>query len=72
MTAGAAVAREDRYVDAIVGDRDPFCTVEEGATAYRAVPDGELAVLPNTGHLISPAAVQATLEFFERRLDVGA
>jgi pimeloyl-ACP methyl ester carboxylesterase len=34
----------------LVGDRDPFCTVEEGATAYRALPDGELAVLPSTGH----------------------
>jgi pimeloyl-ACP methyl ester carboxylesterase len=51
----------------IVGDRDPFCTVEEGVAAYRALPAGELAVLPDTGHLITPAAVQATIEFFERR-----
>jgi pimeloyl-ACP methyl ester carboxylesterase len=50
----------------LVGDRDPFCTVEEGAAAYRALPAGELAVLPGTGHLITPAAVQATIEFFER------
>ena len=48
----------------LVGDRDPFCTVEEGADAYRALPAGELAVLPDTGHLITPAAVRATIEFF--------
>ena len=51
----------------LTGDRDPFCSVEEGAAAYRALPAGELAVLPNTGHLITPAAVQAAIEFFERR-----
>ena len=50
----------------LIGDRDPFCSVEEGAAAYRALPAGELAVLPDTGHLITPAAVQATIEFFER------
>jgi 3-oxoadipate enol-lactonase len=50
----------------LIGDRDPFCTVEEGAAACRALPAGELAVLPNTGHLITPAAVQTTIEFFER------
>jgi len=50
----------------LTGDRDPFCTVEEGAAICRALPAGELAVLPNTGHLITPAAVRATIEFFER------
>jgi pimeloyl-ACP methyl ester carboxylesterase len=50
----------------ITGDRDPFCTVEEGAAAYRALPAGELAVLPNTGYLITDAAVQAMIGFFER------
>ncbi len=50
----------------LTGDRDPFCTVEEGAAAYRALPAGELAVLPDTGHLITPAAVQTVIEFFER------
>jgi hypothetical protein len=34
--------------------------------ACRALPTGELAVLPGTGHLITPAAVRATIEFFER------
>jgi pimeloyl-ACP methyl ester carboxylesterase len=50
----------------LTGDRDPFCSVEEGAAAYRALPAGELAVLPGTGHLITPAAVQVTIRFFER------
>jgi pimeloyl-ACP methyl ester carboxylesterase len=50
----------------LAGDRDPFCTVEEGAAACRALQAGELAVLPGTGHLITPAAVRATIEFFER------
>jgi len=50
----------------LTGDRDPFCTIEEAAAAYRALPVGQLAVLPDTGHLITPAAVQATIEFFER------
>ena len=50
----------------LTGDRDPFCTIEEGAAAYRAVPAGAFAVLPDTGHLITPDAVRATIEFFER------
>jgi pimeloyl-ACP methyl ester carboxylesterase len=50
----------------LTGDRDPFCTVEEGAAACRALPAGQLAVLPGTGHLITPAAVQAAIDFFER------
>ncbi len=50
----------------LVGDRDPFCSVEEGAMAYRALQEGELAVLPNTGHLISASAVQVSIEFLER------
>jgi len=50
----------------LTGDRDPFCTIEEGAAAYRALPAGAFAVLPDTGHLITPDAVGATIEFFER------
>jgi pimeloyl-ACP methyl ester carboxylesterase len=50
----------------LTGDRDHFCSVEEGATAYRMLPRGELAILPNHEHVITPAAVQATIEFLER------
>ena len=52
----------------LVGDRDPFCSVEEGASACRALPHGELAVLPNTAHDITPAALQVTIDFFRRSL----
>ena len=50
----------------LIGDRDVFCTVEQGAAVQRALPAGELAVLPGTGHLITPAAVQTMIDFFER------
>ena len=50
----------------LTGDRDPFCTVEEGAAAYHALQAGEFAVLPDTGHLITPAAVQTTISFLEQ------
>ena len=52
----------------LVGDRDDFCTVEQAVTAYRQLPDGELAILPGHGHYIPPAAIQTTVEFFARRL----
>lgn len=52
----------------LTGDRDAFCSVEEGVTAYRQLQHGELAILPNTGHLIPPAAIATTIEFFTRRL----
>jgi pimeloyl-ACP methyl ester carboxylesterase len=52
----------------LVGDRDDFCTVEQAVTAYRQLPDGELAILPGHGHYIPPAAIQTTVEFFTRRL----
>ena len=51
----------------LTGDRDQFCSVEEAVTAYRKLPNGELAVLPNHDHVITYAAVQATIEFLARR-----
>jgi pimeloyl-ACP methyl ester carboxylesterase len=52
----------------LTGDRDDFCAVEAAVTAYRQLPDGELAILPGHGHYIPPAAIDATVEFFARRL----
>jgi pimeloyl-ACP methyl ester carboxylesterase len=52
----------------LTGDRDQFCSVEAGAIAYRMHPDGELAVLLDTAHLITSRVVETTIEFFERRL----
>lgn len=50
----------------LTGDRDHFCSVEEGVTAYRMLPHGELAILPNHGHTISPTVVQIAIDFLER------
>ena len=50
----------------IVGDRDEFCSVEEGVRAYRALAQGELAVVPSTGHVITPPLVELMVEFLER------
>lgn len=50
----------------LVGDRDNFCSVEEAVTAYRALAHGELAVLPNTSHLLTSGAIRSTAEFLER------
>ncbi len=52
----------------LVGDRDDFCSVEQAVTAYRQLPEGELAILPGHGHYIPPAAIQTTIDFFARRL----
>ena len=51
----------------VVGDRDVFCPVEEGAALYRALPDGELAVLPATGHELNDLVVETIVDFFRRR-----
>jgi pimeloyl-ACP methyl ester carboxylesterase len=52
----------------LTGDSDHFCTVEQAVTAFRGLPDGELAILPGHGHYIPPSAIQATIEFFARRM----
>jgi pimeloyl-ACP methyl ester carboxylesterase len=51
----------------LCGDRDEFCPVETAVAAYRQLPDGELAILPGHRHYIPPAAIEATVEFLERR-----
>lgn len=47
----------------LVGDRDHFCTVEEGVTTYRHLRNGQLAVVPDTGHVITPAKIALLQEF---------
>jgi pimeloyl-ACP methyl ester carboxylesterase len=51
----------------LCGDRDDFCPVEMAVAAYRQLSDGELAILPGHGHYIPPAAIEATIEFLDRR-----
>ena len=50
----------------LTGDRDHFCSVEEGAAAFRALPNGELAILPDTEHVITEAVVDLTVDFLLR------
>ncbi|HMK10452.1 MAG TPA: hypothetical protein VK461_02605, partial [Acidimicrobiales bacterium] len=50
----------------LVGDRDAFCSVEEGVLAYRKLANAELTVLANTEHLITPAKISAAIEFLQR------
>jgi len=50
----------------LAGDRDDFCSCEDGVTAYRSLRDGELAILPNTGDVITPLSVSIMQEFFSQ------
>jgi hypothetical protein len=50
----------------LAGDRDLFCTVEDGVVAFRALERGELAILPGTGHVITGAKVRPSIEFLRR------
>jgi pimeloyl-ACP methyl ester carboxylesterase len=50
----------------LVGDRDHFCSPEEAIIAYRKLQAGELAILPDTGHWISPRKVQIAIDFLRR------
>ena len=49
----------------VVGDRDDLSPVEDCVRAYRQLPQGQLRVLPGTGHLITAAKVAAILEFLD-------
>jgi pimeloyl-ACP methyl ester carboxylesterase len=50
----------------ITGDRDMFCDVDAACRAYRALPAGELAVLPSTGHDITPSIIDTMIDFLVR------
>lgn len=47
----------------LVGDRDPLCSVEEATVAFRNLGQGQLAVIPNIGHVISRGKVEALVSF---------
>jgi pimeloyl-ACP methyl ester carboxylesterase len=53
----------------LVGDRDYYCTPEEGVAAYRALPHGELCILPHLDHLITPLVRDVALDFLLRQRD---
>ena len=48
------------------GDRDDHCSPEDGVAAYRKLQTGELAIVPGTGHWISPLKVQIAIDFLRR------
>ena len=52
----------------MVGDRDRMVTIEETVAAYRALPQGELAVLPGTGHPLESVDVALLTSSVERFL----
>ena len=55
----------------LVGDRDDYCTLDDAVTAYRQLTHGQIAVLPGTGHVITPAKVEQTIGFFDRHLQAS-
>ncbi len=66
----AAFARITARVRLMVGDRDAVVTVDETARGARALPTGELAVLPGTPHPLEqvhvPLLASLLIDFFDR------
>jgi pimeloyl-ACP methyl ester carboxylesterase len=54
----------------LTGDRDDFCSMEDAVTTFRALPDAELAVIPNHDHHIGTPKVEASIEYLCRHADV--
>jgi pimeloyl-ACP methyl ester carboxylesterase len=50
----------------MAGDRDEYCTPEEGVAAYRTLQKGELAILPGIAHYIPPQKIQLYIDFLQR------
>lgn len=50
----------------LTGDRDMFCSVEAACVAYRAIGAGELGIVPNAGHEITPAIIHTMTGFLLR------
>jgi pimeloyl-ACP methyl ester carboxylesterase len=53
----------------LVGDRDMFCPVEVATAAYRALPAGELAIVANSGHDITPQVIDTMSDFCQRHVN---
>ena len=47
----------------LLGDRDHLCSVEEATVAFRNLGHGQLAVIPNLGHVISTGKIEALVSF---------
>ena len=53
-----ALSGLQQAVCAAVGDRDKMVTLEETVASYKAIPKGQLAVLPDTPHLFEKMQVE--------------
>lgn len=62
----ADFATIDVPVLALGGDRDDHSPPEDCVRGYRALPHGELAIMPNTGHLLTEAKIAVMLDFLAR------
>jgi pimeloyl-ACP methyl ester carboxylesterase len=51
----------------LTGDRDEFMTAEEATNAFRALPHGELGILPGTDHGLPPRVVATILDYLQRQ-----
>jgi pimeloyl-ACP methyl ester carboxylesterase len=51
----------------LTGDRDMFCTIEAACAAHRALPAGELGIVPNTGHEITAPIIDTMTAFLTRQ-----
>jgi len=60
------VARIEVPALVLGGDQDWMSRPEDALRIYRALPAGELAILPGTGHEISAAKIAFMVEFLER------
>lgn len=67
----SALAKIEHPVRVAVGDRDNTVGVEESRSVFRALPSGQLAVLPNTSHPLEKAPTdllaKAIIDFFVGR-----
>jgi len=50
----------------LAGDRDFLVPVEVATACYRALPKGELAIIPARDHALSKAGIAATIDFLQR------
>jgi pimeloyl-ACP methyl ester carboxylesterase len=50
----------------IIGDRDKMISIEETTAVYRSLPNAQLAVMPNTPHLIEKVNIQLLYSLIPR------
>ncbi len=53
----------------LVGDRDEWCSVEEGVNTFRKLQYGEFGVISNTGHAITALVCIVALDFLLRHCE---